>query len=279
MLLLTSRPLSGQTNDFNKTASKTVLEGRPTTVRVAPHLTTTIRLPEPVRSLVLGDSNAFQAEYSPNEPLLVFVRPTASARAETNVVISTVYGRQFILLLRSLGTSTHEMEVGVDLLVTGRTGEVHFIEEAFASSVISETVDLNSASAAHPRPETSKSAAPSESERGFRLDEFLERQRHAKIEKWYGEGIRVAIGTVREDGQRLIVPFSVLSSKSKPADLVPPQVQLGGPTKPGVLRHHRSTVAEQLPVEGYQMSQRRLDPGGRIDGVVIFERPTIKQIQ
>ena len=25
------------------------------------------------------------------------------------------------------------------------------------------------------------------------------------------------------------------------------------------------------------MSQRRLDPGGRIDGVVIFERPAIKQ--
>jgi hypothetical protein len=36
-------------------------------------------------------------------------------------------------------------------------------------------------------------------------------------------------------------------------------------------------VAEQLPVEGYRMSQRWLDPGGRIDGVVIFERPTIKQ--
>jgi hypothetical protein len=254
-----------------------VLEGRPTTVRVALHVTTTIRLPEPIRSVVLGDSNAFQAEYSPNEPLLVFVRPTASARAQTNLTISTVYGRQFILLLRSLGTSADEIEAGVDLVVTGRAAELHFIEEAFPSSVISETVDLNRTNTASPRPETPKTVAQSGSDRSYRLDAFLEQQRQAKIETLYGEGIRVAIGAVTQDGQRLIVPFSVLSSKSKPAELVPPQVQLSGPTKSGVLRHRRSAVAEQLPVEDYQMNKRRLDPGGRIDGVVIFEPPMVKQ--
>src|SRR5262249_28316276 len=99
MLVVASRLLTAQTNSFmNQTASKIVLEGRPTTVPFALHLTTTIRPPEPVRSVVLGDSSAFQAEYSPNEPLLVFVRPTASARAQTDLVISTIYGRQFILL-------------------------------------------------------------------------------------------------------------------------------------------------------------------------------------
>jgi hypothetical protein len=278
ILVVASGPLAAQTNSFsNHRASKSVLEGRPTTVRVAQHVTTTIRLPEPVRSVVLGDSNAFQAEYSPNEPLLVFVRPTASAQAQTNLVISTVYGRQFILLLKSLGTSANEIETAVDLLVTGKAAELHFIEDAFPSSVISETVALNRASGARPRPETNKTIVQSESESGSRLDEILKRQRQAKMERLYGEGIRVGIAAVSEDGQRLIVPFSVLSSKSKPAELVPPQVQLSGPTKPGVLRHHRSAVAEQLPVETYQMTGRRLDPGGRIDGVVIFERPRVKQ--
>jgi hypothetical protein len=276
MLVFASRPLVAQTNSFrNQTASKSVLEGLPTTVRVALHVTTTIRLPEPVRSVVLGDSNAFQAEYSPNEPLLVFVRPTASVRAQTNLMISTIYGRQFILLLRSSGTSSSEIETAVDLLVTGKAAELHFIEEAFPSSLISETVDLNRA--APPRPETAKTGAQSGSDKSHRLDAFLEQQHQAKIGRLYGEGIRVAIGAVTEDGQRLIVPFSVLSSKSTPAELVPPQVQLSGPTKPGVLRHRRSAVAEQLPVESYQMTGRRIDPGGRIDGVVIFERPTIKQ--
>jgi len=79
-----------------------VFEGQPASIRLAPHVTTTIRLPEAVNSVVLGDSNRFQAEYSPKEPLLVFARPTASDIAETNLVISTVFGRQFILILRSL---------------------------------------------------------------------------------------------------------------------------------------------------------------------------------
>src|SRR5262249_38638471 len=163
-------------------------------------------------------------------------------------------------LLRSLGTSANEIETAVDLLVTGKAAEVHFIEEAFPPSVISETLDLNRASGTRPRPETPKTVARSGSDMSYRLDAFLEQRRQAKILTLYGEGIRVAIGAVTEDGPRLIVPFSVLSSKSKPAELVPPQVQLSGSTKSSVLRHRRSAVAEQLPVESYQMTGRRLDP-------------------
>jgi hypothetical protein len=97
------------------------------------------------------------------------------------------------------------------------------------------------------------------------------------VDKLYGDGIRVGIGRVAEDGSRLIVSFSITSSKSEPAELVPPQVQLSGQTKSGIFRRTRWTTVQQLPVESYQMSQRRLDPGGRIDGVVVFERPAIKQ--
>src|SRR2546427_8867455 len=111
LLILLSGSLPAQTrNTRNRNASKTVFEGRPASIRLAPHVTTTIRLPEAVNSVVLGDSNRFQAEYSPNEPLLVFARPTASdIAAETNLVISTVFGRQFILILRSLGVSTDQI--------------------------------------------------------------------------------------------------------------------------------------------------------------------------
>jgi hypothetical protein len=97
------------------------------------------------------------------------------------------------------------------------------------------------------------------------------------MDKLYGDGIRVGIGQVAEDGSRLIVSFSVMSSRSEPAELVPPQVQLSGQTKSGIFRRTRWTTVQQLPVESYRMSQRRLDPGGRIDGVVVFERPPIKQ--
>src|SRR5437899_8300942 len=108
LLILVSGSLSAQTqNSQNRNGSKRVFEGQPASIRLAPHVTTTIRLPEAVNSVVLGDSNRFQAEYSPKEPLLVFARPTASdIAAETNLVISPVFGRQFILILRSLGDST-----------------------------------------------------------------------------------------------------------------------------------------------------------------------------
>ena len=102
LLILLCGSLSAQTkNAQRRNASKMVFEGQPANVRVAPHVTTTIRLPEAVNSVVLGDPNLFQAEYSPKEPLLVFARPTASEIAETNLVISTVFGRQFILILKS----------------------------------------------------------------------------------------------------------------------------------------------------------------------------------
>jgi hypothetical protein len=273
LLVILSGSLAAQTkNTRNRNASRTVFEGQPASVRLAPHVTTTIRLPEPVNSVVMGDSNLFQAEYSPNEPMLVFARPMALGVAQTNLVISTILGRQFILLLRSLGASGDQSELGVDLLVTCQAAQVRFIEETFPSAIISETVNLISATHPPPRPYGIVSASESEKP----LDVILNRQRGKRIEKLYGDGIRVGIGQVAEDGSRLIVSFSVMSSKSEPAELVPPQVQLSGQTKSGIFRRTRWTMVQQLPVETYQMSERRLHPGGRIDGVVVFERPPIK---
>lgn len=275
ILFILSGSLSAQTkNTRDRNASRTVFEGQPSSVRLAPHVTTTIRLPEPVHSVVLGDSNLFQAEYSPNEPLLVFARPTASANAQTNLVISTVFGRQFILLLRSVGASAGEGESGVDLLVTCRATQVRFIEETFPSALISETVNLGKAT---PPKASDKTDLASESESGLALDEILNRQRHRRMEKLYGKGIRVGIGQIAEDGSRWIVSFSVTSSKSETAELVPPQVQLSSQTKAGIFRRAHWTTVQQVPVQIYRLSPRRLNPGGRLDGVVVFERPPIQQ--
>ena len=274
LLILLSGSLPAQTrNTRNRNASKTVFEGRPASIRLAPHVTTTIRLPEAVNSVVLGDSNRFQAEYSPKEPLLVFARPTASDIAETNLVISTVFRRQFILILKSPGVSTDPTEAGVDLLVTCQAAGVRFIEETFPSGLVSETLNLRSAA----RPGAPSTASTSEGESRLAVDEILKRQRNQKIEKLYGDRIRVGIGQVSEDGPRLIVPFSVFGPRSESAELVPPQIQLSGQAKSGMFQRIRWTTVQQLPVQTYQMSRRKLNPGERVDGVVIFERPPIKQ--
>ena len=188
LLVILSGSLAAQTkNRGNRNASRTVFEGQPASLRLAPHVTTTIRLPEPVNSVVLGDSNLFQAEYSPNEPMLVFARPMGSGVAQTNLVISTIFGRQFILLLRSLGASGDQSELGVDLLVTCQAAQVRFIEETFPSALISETVNLSSA--AHPPRGSNEIGSASESEKP--LDVILKRQRGQRIEKLYGDGIQI----------------------------------------------------------------------------------------
>src|SRR3989442_12671194 len=170
VLILLSGSLSAQMqNARNRNGPKTVFDGQPASIRLAPHVTTTIRLPEAVNSVVLGDSNRFQAEYSPKEPLLVFARPTASdIAAETNLVISTVFGRQFILILRSMGVSTDQI-AGVDLLVTCQAAAGRFIEETSPSGLISEGPNLGIA--AHPGSPGTPSG--SEGRTGWAGDEIL----------------------------------------------------------------------------------------------------------
>jgi len=77
-----------QENSAPRRATRIVFDGHIATVHLAQHFTTTIRLPEPVSSVVVGDPNLILAEHSPNEPLLVFVKPL-SAAGETNILIST----------------------------------------------------------------------------------------------------------------------------------------------------------------------------------------------
>jgi hypothetical protein len=44
-----------------------------------------------------------------------------------------------------------------------------------------------------------------------------------------------------------------------------------------IVRHKVWSNSEQLPVEEFRMSRRRLGPGERADGVLVFERPSFKQ--
>jgi hypothetical protein len=60
--------------------------------------------------------------------------------------------------------------------------------------------------------------------------------------------------------------------------LMPPQIQLAGKVKKGaIVKHKVWSNSEQLTVEEFRMSRRRLGPGERADGVVVFERPSFKQ--
>ena len=267
--------LGAQSTATRLKATKTVFEGQPATLRLAAHRTTTIRLPEPVNSVVVGDPSLFQAEYSPDEPMLVFAKPTSPTAAESNLIISTTHGRHFVMSLNSLGNLPPDELSGVDLLVNCRSAEILFIEETFPSVLISETLDLARTASSGVAIGNSDSGAAGPNP--LELDDLLRRQRGQPLRNLSGERIRVAIGQVLEDGSRLLVSFSVVNSTSERIELVPPQVQLAGQGKSGPLKRSRWNTVQQLPVDGYRISERRIEPRGRIDGAVVFERPALKQ--
>jgi hypothetical protein len=261
LIIFACATLAGQT-------TRTIVEGRPASLRLSPHLTTTIRLPEPVNSVVVGDPSLFQAEYSADEPLLVFVKPFTPTAEESNLVISTVAGRQFIFMLKNLGIVAQDLVPSVDLFVNCRGAGVLFIEDTFPTALVSETLNL---------PDSVGPDAATVNIASLPLDEFVSRQRARPVGSLTGNDIGVGIGEVQERGSRLIVSFSVVNSGAKPIELVPPQVQLANQTQSGVLRRTRWNTVQQLPVDDYRITSRTLAPGARVDGALSFERPSIKQ--
>jgi hypothetical protein len=74
------------------------------------------------------------------------------------------------------------------------------------------------------------------------------------------------------------VLFSAINPNAHNTLIMPPQVQLGGKVKSGkVIRRSRWATSEQFPMLDFRLSRRRLAPGERADGVVVFDRPPYKQ--
>ena len=120
------------------------------------------------------------------------------------------------------------------------------------------------------------------------LDDLLERQRRAPLPTLYGERpgvappgkqiLKAGVSEVIDHGREVVVLFSVINVQTHAVELMPPQVQLGGKVKKGaIVRHSVWSNSEQLPVEEFRMSQRRIGPGERADGVLVFQRPNFKQ--
>lgn len=143
IIVLSLGSVTAQNKSVPPNATRVVVEGRTSTIRLAPGLTTSIRLPETVISVVAGNSTLFQVEHSPNEPLFVFAKPLTASAAQTNLLITTSGGRHFSLLLTSSG-GTGPSEA-VDLLVLCRAASSWFIEETYPASLIAETLSLATA--------------------------------------------------------------------------------------------------------------------------------------
>ena len=270
-----------------------------TVVEIAPRFVTTIRLPETVSSVVVGDAASFLVEHSEREPSLVFVKALTTKPAETNLLIATSSGHQVSLLLVNRGESPSPEGRQVAFLVKYAPAAGFLVEPAvFPSAIIGQIVSLqtgavgHSVASARPAAEVSApspnkgparpdKAAPGISPETAGLDELLEQQERTALPRLYGEHItensdqgdlvRAGVGRIIDRGQEVVVLFSAVNSSKHPILLMPPQVQVGGRL------HNRWAKAEQLPVMDFRLNRRRLGPGERADGVVLFERPPYKQ--
>lgn len=310
LLSVTVLPKAQVANVNPQVRTRATADGKVTVVEIAAHFVTAIRLPEAVNSVAVGDPALFQVEHSEHEPELVLVKALTERGAATNLLISSIHGRQYSLLLVSRGISAAPAKV--DFLLQYKPSGSFLVEpEVVPFPLVGQTAPLvkaqlvpsgpatNSADgqpplvpsslvmgtstgpSSQPEPVTSQAQPRS-------LDELLGRQERAPLPVLYGgrvEGenikgdrLRAGISEVIDGGQQVVVLFSVVNTSKHAILLMPPQIQLGGKSKRGkIVKHDRWSTAEQLAVSDFRLSRRRIGTGERADGVVVFERPPYKQ--
>jgi hypothetical protein len=245
-----------------------------TDLHLRPRFITTIRLPEPVTSVAVGDKTLFDAEHSDEEPRLVFVKPKTKGAATSNLVIGLQSGQEISMRLLSDGNGG---SASVDFVVNFQP------EQSFLIGSTDEVV--HSADA----PGQAKPRAIAA------IDQVLKEQAEIATPEWVGglakdaknpDGTMAgkpmlgALGDVREKGDEMLVAYSVMNTTDHWIEVLPPQVELNSPNLEGKNKkgkQQQQILAEQVPVTDYRLNPRRLGPGERADGAVQFARPGFKQ--
>lgn len=292
LFLLFAVGLSVTNGQIKPVVSQRSFNDRANLVRLAPRYSTAIRMPEPVSSVILGDPAKFLAEHSDKEPNLVLVKPTVDEPAESNLLVTTTKGRQISFVLRSEGTGSKH----VDFLLTYKPVGTFLIEESDLGTVEvprTERIADSTALGASIQPvsfpgdpggDSGSTRAPPDDP----LEQLLARQQRAALPTLYGmrpptqdeKGDRVQVGVseVIDQGRTVVVLFSAVNPQDRAIEILPPQVQLAGKLRRGfIIRRSRWGTSEQLPVQEFRLSRRRLGAGERADGVVVFMRPNFKQ--
>ena len=232
-----------------------------TVLRLRRGYVSSVRLPEEVSSVVVGDPKNFRAEHSEAEPRLVFLKPLGAKPSESNALITTRSGHEVSLhLVSGSGTSGGD---DVDFFLDYERPHSFVIQPGQPSFLISDSRTLNFQSSQPAAKPNADGAAHN----------ALLRQSSVPVPDWVGKRLQVAVGSISENGQQMIVAFSVLNNSNSPVELLPPQIQLAGPARHG----GKTAKAEQVGISDYALTLRRLGPGARADGVVIFERPAFKE--
>ena len=233
-----------------------------TVLHLHPGFVSSVRLPEEVSSVVLGDPAAFKGEHSEAEPRLVFIKPASPKPAKSNVLISTRSGREVSLTLVSDGPSAHSEPI--DYVLEYQPQRSFLISAEYPSVLIGESKTLG-----EDRPLIHKETAKPDG--GDHPSVSL--QLAAPLD-WHGRDLRVAVARTKERGSEMTVAFRIANNSPRTVELLPPQVQLSGTAKQ---KHHKAIKVEPVAVQDYLLAARRLAPGATTESTVVFERPAFKE--
>ena len=172
-----------------KITSLPIEEGEVTLIHLGPGYTTSIRFPEEVRSVVLGNPASFKAEHSEAEPRMVFLKPITSVPSESNVLVTTKSGQEISLQLVSAGKGV--VNARVDFVVEYHRRRSMVIDPETQSLVITEirpTSTIGSPGSDPPKPDP--------------LARELKRQkvcrpRTGKVRRFWGRLVKAWKSTIR----------------------------------------------------------------------------------
>ncbi len=192
----------------------------------------------------------------------MFFKATSAKPAQTNALITTRGGHEISLSLVSQGKS--DRSEPVDYILTCERPRSFLIASTHPIFVVGETKNVAT--------ENQPTSAPQE-KTGSQEQDLLRAER-IENPPWEGKQLRVAVGQAIEKEQQMAVPFAVLNSSARTIEVLPPQIQLAGRSKD---KHRKAIKAEPVAIKDYWVTSRRLAPGARADGIVVFERPTFKE--
>ncbi len=227
LLMMTAATVVAGQAQIKPVVSQKAVNDQVNVVRLAARFTTAIRLPEPVSSVVLGDPGKFLAEHSEKEHALVLVKPISEEATSSNLLITTVSGRHLSFLLRNEGAGA---QPPVDFVLTYRTPDSFLIAESGLGT--NEVPVTERVAFQHVRVPSASEVETSERD-GITV--LLERQQRAALPVLYGRRadtpeahgdlVKAGISEVVDQGQEVLVLFSVVNPQSRAIEILRRELQ------------------------------------------------------
>lgn len=256
-----------------RVATITINPREVTVLHLRPEFESTIHMPEEVTSVILGSPGEFKAEHNESEPEYVYVKPITKEPAQSNLLIATKSGQHVAMELVSDGAATADKTQPVDFLIEYRAARSFLISDDPSPVTRVNAPAKVTERGAHEAGATNDSLVSSLDE-AFRQEEALNAPRWTK---WQDKQIETSIGDIRQLGNQTMISYSILNNSNQAIEIVPPQIQITGRKATKKKREGKGIISDQLEIRDYKLSAIRLEPGGRADGVVVFDRPNFKE--